>query len=214
MKTDGSRVVILTLLCGLSLSAQSRKAGDARDSEKPSPAGHSNPVPAKNQANTQDPGYVIGPDDLLDIRVFKEDALSLNSVRVRPDGKISVPLLNDIQADGLTPVRLGASIAEGLRKYLTDPKVTVIVVQSTGQRVFVVGEIGRQGSIPMLPGMTVVQAIAMSGGFSEYANRKGTYILRVENGKSTLLRFNYKKALRGDAAQNLELKDGDTIVVT
>src|SRR6476469_7158224 len=111
MKTDGSRVAILTLLCALSLSAQSRKAGDARDSEKQSPAGHSNP--AKNQANTQDPGYVIGPDDLLDIRVFKEDALSLSSVRVRPDGKISVPLLNDIQADGLTPVRLGASIAEG-----------------------------------------------------------------------------------------------------
>ena len=81
------------------------------------------------------------------------------------------------------------------------------------QRVFVVGEVGRAGPIAMLPGMTVVQAIAMCGGFSEYANRKGTYILRIENGKSTLLHFNYKKAIRGDTAQNLELKDGDTIVV-
>ena len=213
MKTDHSRVVILTLLCALPLSAQSRKAGDARDSEKQPPAGHSSPAQTKNQTNTQDPGYVIGTDDLLDIRVFKEQDLSISSVRVRPEGKISVPLLNDIQAQGLTPVQLSATITEGLRKYLTEPKVTVIVIQNTSQRVFVVGEVGRAGPIAMLPGMTVVQAMAMCGGFSEYANRKGTYILRIENGKSTLLHFNYKKAIRGDTAQNLELKDGDTIVV-
>src|SRR5262249_10992134 len=120
----------------------------------------------KSQAANKDPNsYIIAPNDVLDIRVFKEPDLSLNSVKLRPDGKVSVPLLNDLQAEGLTPVQLGASIAVLLRKYLTDPKVTVIVTQNAGQRVYVVGEVVHQGPISLLPGMTVVQALAMAGGF-------------------------------------------------
>src|ERR1051326_4693176 len=182
MKTDHARTVFLILLFAVSLPAQSRKPQEARDSERESAAARGSRAQTGNPSNAQDPGYVIGPDDVLDIRVFKEQELSLNAVRVRPDGKISVPLLNDIQAQGLTPVQLGASITEGLRKYLTEPKVTVIVVQNTGQRVYVVGEVARPGPISMLPGMTIIQALAIAGGFTEYANRKGTYILRTENG--------------------------------
>jgi polysaccharide export outer membrane protein len=213
MRIDCSEAVWLSLIFVASLQAQSHKSDQAANSAPQSTSSHNDATRAANHSNTQDASYVIGPDDLLDIRVFKEPDLSLNSVRVRPDGKISVPLLNDIRAEGLTPVQLGNAITEGLRKYVTEPKVTVIVIQNTGQRVYVVGEVGHPGPVAMLPGMTVVQALAIAGGFTDYANRKGTYILRTENGKATLHHFNYKKAIRGDADQNVELKDGDTIVV-
>ncbi len=207
-----SKAFMVFLLFALAFFAQIQRLMASDSQEKPN-AGREPKTSSAAKDPNKDPSYVIGPNDVLDVRVFKEPDLSLQAVKVRPDGKISVPLLNDIQAEGLTPVQLGVSIAAQLRKYLTEPKVTVIVIQNTGQRIYVVGEVTRPGPISLLPGMTIVQALAMAGGFTEYANKKGTYVLRTENGKSNLLRFNYKKAIRGDVSENIGLKDGDTVVI-
>ena len=177
-------------------------AAEASEAKEPA-----QPKPAAKKAE-----YVIGPQDELDISVWKDPDLS-RKVPVRPDGKISLPLLNDVQAAGLTPTQLADSVKEMLRKYVTQPQVTVIVTAMNSQRVFVLGEVNRPGAIPLLPGMTVIQAIASSGGFTQFANQKRIYVLRTENGKQNQYPFNYKAALRGDTNQNIELKPADTIVV-
>ncbi len=158
------------------------------------------------------PDYVIGADDALHISVWKEPDLT-NTLPVRPDGKISMPLLNDVQAAGLTPMQLADSLTEKLKKYLADPRVTVVVTQMNSQRVYVLGEVLHSGAIPLLPNMTVLQALATAG-FTQFANTKNIYVLRTSNGKQQKMPFNYKQAMKGDTvAQNINLKPGDTIVV-
>jgi polysaccharide export outer membrane protein len=162
---------------------------------------------------TNDPNYVIGAQDVLDINIWKEPDLS-RSVPVRPDGKISLPLLNDVQASGLTPIQLAAQITTGLNKYLTSPEVTVIVSQINSQRIYILGEVARAGAYTMIPGMTALQALSNAGGFTAFANPKKIYILRQENGKQVKLYFNYKEVIAGrQSDQNIELRVGDTIVV-
>jgi len=157
--------------------------------------------------------YVIGPQDVVEISVWKEAEVS-RTLPVRPDGKISLPLLNDVQAAGLTPVQLQAELTEGLKKFITAPQVTVIVREVNSRRVFVIGEVTHPGAFPMLPSMTVLQAISTAGGFSQYAKLSGIYVLRDEGGKRTIYPFNYKAVVRGlRAEQNIVLKSGDTIVV-
>jgi len=157
--------------------------------------------------------YLIGPDDVLDVTVWKEPDVS-RVVPVRPDGRISLPLINDVQASGLSPERLGAAVAEKLRTYLTDPKVTVIVTAVNSQLVFVVGEVLRAGPFPLLPGMTVLQGIAIAGGFTTFADVKKIHVLRMHEGKQIELPFNYREVLKGDRPeQNINLEPGDTIVV-
>jgi len=166
------------------------------------------PLPAVEPSD-----YVIGPEDVLDISVWKEPDFS-RLVPVRPDGKISLPLLKDIQAAGLTPTQLAAAITVTLRKYVTQPQVTVIVTAINSQRVYVLGEVARPGPVPLLPDMTILQALSTAGGLSQFASRKGIYVLRSENGKQVTYPFNYKAAVQGKAAaQNITLKPGDTIVV-
>jgi polysaccharide export outer membrane protein len=166
---------------------------------------------AKNA--TADPNYVIGPQDVLDVNVWKEIELT-RLVPVRPDGKISLPLLNDIQAAGLTPGQLAAAITEGLKKFITNPQVTVIVSQINSQRVYIVGEALRPGAYPLLPGMTVLQALSSAGGFTMFANTKKIYVLRQTGGKQEKFPFNYKEAIDGKHGdQNIVLKAGDQIVV-
>ena len=156
--------------------------------------------------------YVIGPDDVLLISVWKEAELT-NTLPVRPDGKISMPLLSDVQAAGLTPMQLAASLTEKLKKYLSDPRVTVVVTQINSQRIYVTGEVLHTGAMQLLPDMTVLQAVA-SAGFTQFANTKGIYILRTSNGKQQKFPFNYKQVVKGeDMNQNILLKPGDTIVV-
>jgi polysaccharide biosynthesis/export protein len=168
---------------------------------------------AQGGATTADPNYIIGPQDIVDISVWKEPDLS-RSVPVRPDGKISLPLLNDIQAAGVTPVQLGAQITSNLAKYMTNPQVTVIVTQINSQRIYILGEIARAGSYTLLPQMTVLQALSDAGGFTAFANSKKIYILRQDNGKQQKIPFNYKDVISGkDPSQNIELKAGDTIIV-
>jgi len=166
----------------------------------------------KEPMSVAGPDYLIGADDALHISVWKEPDLT-NTLPVRPDGKISMPLLNDVQAAGLTPMQLADSLTEKLKKYLADPRVTVVVTQMNSQRIYILGEVLHSGAIPLLPNMTVLQALATAG-FTQFANTKNIYVLRTQNGKQQKMPFNYRQAMKGDTvAQNINLKPGDTIVV-
>ena len=156
--------------------------------------------------------YVIGADDTLKISVWKEPDLS-ETLPVRPDGKISMPLLGDVDAAGKTPVDLGNTITERLKKYIADPRVTVVVTAMNSQRIFITGEVNKPGAVPLLPHMTMLQALSTAG-FTQFANLKGIYLLRNENGRQVKMPFNYKEVVRGNRPeQNIALKPGDTIVV-
>jgi polysaccharide export outer membrane protein len=158
------------------------------------------------------PEYVIGPQDVLHIAVWKEADLTA-TLPVRPDGKISLPLLNDVQASGLTPQQLADSVTEKLRKYIADPRVTVVVSEINSKRIYLVGEVLHSGATPMLPNMTVLQALS-SAGLNQFANTKGIYVLRTENGKQHKLPVDYRKLVKGERIeQNYLLQPGDTIVV-
>jgi polysaccharide export outer membrane protein len=162
---------------------------------------------------TQDPSYVIGSQDMLDISVWREPDFS-RTVPVRPDGKISLPLLNDMQAAGLTPSQLAAELTKSLNKFVTNPQVTIIVTQINSQRFYILGEAARPGAYTLIPDMTILQALSNAGGFTTYANSKKIYLLRQENGKQQKLSFNYKDVIAGKRTeQNIVLKNGDTIVV-
>jgi polysaccharide biosynthesis/export protein len=159
-----------------------------------------------------DSDYVIGADDMLRISVWKEPDLS-ETLPVRPDGKISMPLLNDIPAAGLSPLQLKDSITEKLKKYIADPRVTVVVTAMNSRRIFVSGEVVHSGPMPLLPHMTMLQALSQAG-FTQFANPKGIYLLRTENGKQQKIAFNYKEVIKGNRPeQNIMLKPGDTLVV-
>jgi polysaccharide export outer membrane protein len=144
--------------------------------------------------------------------VWKEPDMSV-SLPVRPDGKISMPLLDDVQAAGMTPMQLALSIRDKLKKYIADPRVTVVVTAMNSQRIYVLGEVVHSGPMALLPGMTVLQALSTAG-FTQFANLKAIYLLRVLDGKQTKMPFNYKAAIKGRGdQQNISLKPGDTIVV-
>jgi len=157
--------------------------------------------------------YVIGPEDVLSIVFWRDKDMSLD-VTVRPDGKISLPLLNDVQASGLTPAQLCDRLGEDAKRFIEEPTVTVIVRQINSRRVFVTGEVTRPGPYPLVGPTTVLQMLATAGGLREYADGKHIVILRRENGRTVMHRFNYADALkpRGVSA-NIELTPGDTIVV-
>src|SRR6266850_5001060 len=145
----------------------------AQDGGSVQPAAAAQPVESPKSDTTKSvagPDYVIGPEDVLHIAVWKESDLTA-TLPVRPDGKISMPLLNDVQAAGLTPMQLADSLTEKLKKYLADPRVTVVVTQMNSQRIYVLGEVLHSGAIPLLPNMTVLQALATAG-FTQFANTK------------------------------------------
>ena len=181
------------------------------DGTKPSSNADKSPTQARPSSATNST-YVIGPEDTLHVSVWKENDLTA-TLPVRPDGKISLPLLNDVQAAGLTPMQLADSVTEKLKKYVADPRVNVVVTAMNSQRIYVLAEVLHTGAMPLIPDMTVLQALA-SAGFSQFANTKGIYVLRMENGKQQKLPFNYKQVIKGDSpAQNITLRPGDTIVV-
>jgi polysaccharide biosynthesis/export protein len=166
-------------------------------------------------AGVQDAGisanYVIGPDDSLQVTVWKEPSLS-GTFPVRPDGMISLVLLGDLMAAGRTPMQLGEDISLRLKKYIQEPNVTVLVAAVNSHRIFLVGEVQKVGPLPLSAGMTPLQAIAAAGGLTAFANSKHIYILRGAQGKQIKIPFNYKSALKGDI-QGITLQSGDTIVV-
>lgn len=192
---------VMIVLVALAIPARAQNnSGKAAPAETP-------------KTGSTDPNYVIGAQDVLDISVWKEADLT-RTVPVRPDGKISLPLLNDVQAAGLTPTQLADQITSNLKKFVTDPQVTVIVTEINSQRVYILGEVTRPGAYPLLPQMTLLQALSSAGGFTQFANQKKIYLLRQENGKQERHPFNYRDAVNGkNSDQNLVLKAGDQIVV-
>lgn len=186
----------------------------ARGATTPAPAAPAPAVPAPAAAVPVTPsGYVIGTDDVLSIVFWREKDLSLD-VAVRPDGRISLPLLNDVQAAGLTPPELRERLMEESKRYIEDPNVTVIVRQINSRKVYVTGEVGRPGPYPLGGPTTVLQMIATAGGLHEYADDKNIIVMRSENGRMVAYPFNYRDVTkRRNLKQNLELKPGDTIVV-
>jgi polysaccharide export outer membrane protein len=167
---------------------------------------------AGNAQHLPGPSYLIGPEDTLHVSVWKEPELTA-TLPVRSDGKISLPLLNDVQAAGLTPMQLAASLQQKLKKYLDDPRVAVVVAQMNSQKFFATGEVQHSGALPLLPNMTVLQGLS-SAGLTQFANTKKIYVLRSTNGVQQKLAVDYKHLIKGQAmTQNIVLKPGDTIVV-
>jgi polysaccharide export outer membrane protein len=178
---------------------------------KPSPAGNASPAaPAAVQVA---PDYVIGPDDVITVVVWKEQEVS-GDFTVRPDGKISMPLMNDIAVAGLTPEQLRGRITEAAAKFIEEPTVTVVVKAINSRKVYVMGQVNKPGPYPLNSPTTVIQLLATAGGLLEYANQENISIVRNENGRQTSFRFNYKDFTRGrNPLQNIELKPGDTVIV-
>ena len=152
-----------------------------------------------------EPEYKIGPQDVLKVDVWKEPDITR---------AISLPLLNDVQAAGLTTMELAASIREGLKKFINNPQVTVTLTEINSRRVYCTGEVSKPGALSLLPNMTALQALASCGGFTQFARIGGIYILRMENGKQVQHPFNYKDVVKGKKPQdNILLMAGDVIIV-
>lgn len=169
------------------------------------------PVPAAPPVLPSD--YVIGVEDVLSVVFWKEKDLSAEVV-VRPDGKISLPLLNDIPAVGLTPEQLANVVATAAVKYVRDPGATVMVKEVRSRKVYVIGEVAKPGAFPLGAGMNVLQGIAEAGGLLEHANKGDIVVVRNENGTERRFKFNYKDVVRGKKTeQNIRLLPGDTVLV-
>ena len=157
--------------------------------------------------------YVIGPEDVLSIHVWKEDALT-RQVPVRSDGKISLPLIDEVQAAGLTPVQLKEKLTVRLKEFIDNPSVSVIVTEANSQKVYVSGEVRTPGVYRLRGETTLLQVIPMAGGFTEWADQKKVLIIRKEGEKDKRIVVNYKKIVSGeDMRANIALKAGDTIIV-
>lgn len=204
-------LVAVVPLVSVSMWAQERAPNSVKnDGDKILTARTIDLQPPKTVNN--DPNYSIGPDDVLTVDVWKEPEIS-RTLPVRTDGKISLPLLNDMQAAGLTPTQLSSEIQERLRKLIVNPHVTVIVAQMNSQRIYILGQVLRGGAYPLLSNMTAVQALS-GAGFTPFANLKKIYVMRIENNQKEILPINFKDVVRGhNAKQDLPLKPGDTIVV-
>jgi polysaccharide export outer membrane protein len=196
----------LVLAAATSLAAQQPPAANGKPAVPP--AGVT--VPA---GVTPPPDYVIGPDDVLTVVFWREKELS-SEVAVRPDGKITLPLMNDIQAAGLTPEQLRDELTKAAAKYVEGPTVTVVVKAINSRKVFITGMISKPGPYALSGPTTVTQLIAMAGGLHEFADKKNITILRQEAGREVALRFNFQDVMkRKNLKQNIELKPGDTIIV-
>jgi polysaccharide export outer membrane protein len=205
-------VAISFVLFSISVRAKGQTRNDIK-SESPKVLTGTGLGAQPTKPATDDPNYSIAPEDVLTIDVWKEPEIS-RTVPVRRDGKISLPLLNDLQAAGLTPTQLGAEIVEKLRATIVHPQVTVIVAQMSSLRIYILGQVTRGGAYPLVPDMTVMQALSIAGGFTPYANLKKIYVMRTENGTDKIFPMNYKEVIGGrKPEQNIRLKPGDTIVV-
>ena len=171
-------------------------------------------VAVANAAPPTGGNYLIGAGDTLEIVTWNETELSREEILVRIDGFISFPLLNDVQAAGLTPVQLTESIQNGLKDYVSNPVVTVTVRSPASKRFYILGEVANTGEYPLVKNLTVLQAFAIAGGFTEWASKKEIILMRQENGEEKIYRVNYRDIVKGkDVAQNIKVQADDTIVV-
>jgi polysaccharide export outer membrane protein len=158
-------------------------------------------------------GYVVGVQDVLSIVFWRDKDMSVD-VTVRPDGKISLPLLNDVDAAGFTPDQLRTRLIEAASKYIEDPNATVVVKEIHSRNVFITGNVAKPSTYPLNGDMTVLQLIALAGGLQEYADADKIVVIRTENGRAQYHRFNYKDVVKQKSVQqNIVLKPGDTVVV-
>jgi polysaccharide biosynthesis/export protein len=210
-----SQIALLFLMLAMALpvSAQKNNSKD-KNQQNTTAAAPIQTQPAPGMPTANDTSYVIGPSDELNISVWENPDLS-RAVPVRPDGMISLPLLNDVQAAGRTPMQLMKTIVEKLTAHgMKDPLVTVTVTAIKSQFIYVLGQVGKPGTFPMIPGMTVLQAIASAGGLGQFAKQTKIEIRRTENNQVTRLSFNYKEVMKGvHPEQDILLKPNDTIVV-
>jgi polysaccharide export outer membrane protein len=212
---------LLMLVCALTMVATSAVAQE-QDAPKPNPAAtqtdpENKPTPpavTQDNSKVDKKTYVIGENDLLEVDVWKDKEIS-RTVPVRPDGKISLPLIGEIQASGMTPLQLQDDIAQRLKSFLANPEVTVIVTDPRSHHFNIVGQIAKPGEYPLSQSMTVLDAISVAGGFRDFAKETKIYVLRTKpDGSQERLPFNYKDAIKGKKPENnVFLKPGDTIVV-
>ena len=209
LRMIGSGALALAIAAPCTLGAQSAPQ------QKPEPTKESatNGAPAIPAGVPLPPGYVIGPEDVLTVLFWRDKEMS-GDVSVRPDGMISLLLINDIKAAGLTPEQLRDDVTKAASKFIEDPTVSVVVKQINSRKVFVTGQVGKQGAHPLTGPVTVLQMLSMAGGLHEFADAKKILIVRNEGGKQIVYHFNYKDVMRGkNLKQNIELKPGDTIIV-
>ena len=200
---------VMYLACVAPSFAQVPQPSPSPQSTKPAAA----PVVAGPAVPAVPPGYVIGPDDVLAVVYWKDKDMSAE-YRVRPDGRIALPLINEVEAAGLTPDELQKKITEESKKYLEDANITIVVREINSRRLFITGEVNKPGVYPLTSPTTVMQLISLAGGLREYANSKNITIMRTDGGKQISLKFNYKEVAAGkNLRQNIELKPGDTVVV-
>jgi polysaccharide biosynthesis/export protein len=204
------RVLAFVVLLGATTFAQGQTPAPTAQSTPPAAAAAAAP---RATDPVVPPGYVIGTDDVLSIVYWKDKDMS-SDVQVRPDGRIALPLINEVQAAGLTPEQLREKLTEESKKYMEDASITVVVRQILSRKAFITGEVNKPGTYPLTSATTVMQLIAMAGGLREYANGKKIVIMRTVNGTPMTLPFNYKDIVEGkNLQQNIELKPGDTVVV-
>jgi polysaccharide export outer membrane protein len=210
-----SQFALLFLIPAMAMPvAAQKKNSKEKDPQSATAAAPTQAPRATGMPTANDSAYVIGPNDELNVSVWEQPELS-RAVPVRPDGMISLPLINDIQAAGRTPMQLMNALLE---KYATlgvkSPLVTVTVTAIKSQFIYILGNVGHPGTFPLVPGMTVVQAIASSGGLTLFAKQTKIEIRRNENGQTVRLAFNYKEVMKGvHPEQDIVLKPNDTIFV-
>jgi polysaccharide export outer membrane protein len=183
--------------------------------KSPAPAGvdTAQPADAAKPAESVPPGYVVGDSDVIRVNVWKEPEVS-QTVVVRTDGNISLPLINEVKVSGMTPLQIQDLIAEKLKDFLTNPQVTVTVMEIRSKRAFITGEVARPGTYSLNAQTTVLQLIAQAGGFTPFAKKDSIVVLRTEEGKQSRLKFKYKEVVQGkNTEQNVALHPGDTVVV-
>lgn len=206
-------VVTMSIFASTALMAQSGSEPSTPTAGSPAAIQPAQNVEA-SAAKAHDNSFVIGNDDVLAINVWKEPDVS-RSIPVRSDGKISLPLVGEVQATGRTPLKLEEEIAARLKNYIAEPEVTVIVQQINSQKFNILGQVNKPGSYVISNSATVLDAIALAGGFRDFAKQKSIYILRQDaDGSQTRLPFNYKEVVKGkNSGQNIKLQPRDTIVV-
>ncbi|HKE31564.1 MAG TPA: polysaccharide biosynthesis/export family protein [Candidatus Angelobacter sp.] len=199
------------LWTGVAALALSGMAG-AQELAKAEPAGSKDAKVSSPEKAVEQPEYIVGEGDVLHINVWKETEIS-QTVVVRPDGNISLPLVNEISVAGLSPRQIQQLVTEKLKSILTNPQVTVSVAEVRSKMVYITGEVGKPGAYSVASPLNVLQLIARAGGLNEFASRKNIYILRG-NDKKNRLHFNYKEVVKGKhSEQNIILQPGDTVVV-
>ena len=195
-------LLICLIICGVGLFTQSMAAEKTLAK-----------TPETERATVADSSYIIGPMDILEIEVWREPDFS-RQVLVRPDGKITFPLIGDVQASGMNTLGLKAVLTEELIGFVDNPEVTVIVVESRSKNFYIIGKVNRPGTYPLSPGMTVLQALSVAGGFAQWAHKDKIRIIRRSEGREEIFSINYDKVISGkNLEQNILLEPNDTIIV-